>query len=79
MMKIIVSKQDDDVVTKFLDDNGETTDFDYIMLINSLFSKCCPEIVVDGSIDEIDRKKIEEMYREICKQAYSDEGDTNND
>lgn len=70
-MKIFVSKQDNDIVTKFMNDNGETGDFDYILLIDSLFSNHCPEIVVDDSIDENDKKKIEEMYREICNQANS--------
>lgn len=79
MMKIIVSKQDNDIVTKFLDDNNETKDFDYILLINLLFSKCCPEIVVDESIDENDKKKIEEMYREIYNQANSVKDDTDHD
>ena len=44
---------------------------------NKVLRKVSKEVTFP--LDEIDRKKIEEMYREICNQAYSDEGDTNND
>lgn len=67
-MKILVFKQDNDIVTKF-SDGDKLKDFDYITLINLLFENDIPDLMFDGTIDEEDKNKISKMYNEICNQV----------
>ena len=66
-MKIKVYKEEGEITTKFEGDNGDISDFDYITLINALYENNIPILDICKNIDENDRTKIDDMYKQICQ------------
>ena len=57
-MKIRITKENKEIVTKFENDDMSISDFDYVILIKQLFCGQIPELEFS-----------EEMYSKICEQA----------
>lgn len=68
-MKIRITKENNEIVTKFENDDMSISDFDYVILIKQLFCGKIPEIEFSEDIEEVDKEKIREMYSKICGQA----------
>lgn len=68
-MKIHITKENKEIVTKFENDDMSTSDFDYVVLIKQLFCGQIPELKFGEDIEEEDKTKIQEMYSKICEQA----------
>ena len=72
-MVIKVAKENDEIITKFVFDDGKESAFDYIKLIDSLYNGEHSKLEIDG-IETSDKNKIEHMYEEICKVALKSKG-----
>ena len=68
-MKIRITKENKEIVTKFENDDMSISDFDYVILIKQLFCGQIPELEFSEDIEEQDKEKIQEMYSKICEQA----------
>lgn len=68
-MKIRITKENKEIVTKFENDDMSISDFDYVILIKRLFCGQIPELEFSEDIEEQDKEKIQEMYSKICEQA----------
>lgn len=68
-MKIRITKENKEIVTKFENDDMSISDFDYVILIKQLFCGQIPELEFSEDIEEQDKVKIQEMYSKICEQA----------
>lgn len=68
-MKIRITKENEEIVTKFENDDMSISDFDYVILIKQLFCGQIPELKFSEDIEEEDKTKIQEMYFKICEQA----------
>lgn len=68
-MKIRITKENKEIVTKFENDDMSISDFDYVILIKQLFCGQIPELEFSEDIEELDKEKIQEMYSKICEQA----------
>ena len=68
-MKIRITKENKEIVTKFENDDMSISYFDYVILIKQLFCGQIPELEFSEDIEEQDKEKIQEMYSKICEQA----------
>ena len=68
-MKIRITKENKEIVTKFENDDMSISDFDYVILIKQLFCGQIPELEFSEDIEEEDKEKIQEMYSKICEKA----------
>ena len=68
-MKIRITKENKEIVTKFENDDMSISNFDYVILIKQLFCEQIPELEFSEDIEEQDKEKIQEMYSKICEQA----------
>lgn len=78
-MKIKVYKEEGEITTKFVGDNGDISDFDYITLINELYENNIPSLDICKDIEENDRAKINDMYNEICQTVLRKSNNENKD
>ena len=78
-MKIKVYKEEGEITTKFVGDNGDISDFDYITLINELYENNIPSLDICKDIEENDRAKINDMYNEICQTVLRKWNNENKD
>lgn len=75
-MKIHVKKDKNEIITKFMNENGEEYDFDYVELINQLIKNKVPILSIDDVIEEKDKSQIQEMYAKICSQVKPEEDES---
>lgn len=73
-MEIYVKKDENEIVTKFINVDGEEYDFDYVELIDLLIKNDVPKLIIDDVVEEKDKKQIQEMYTKICLQVKFEEG-----
>ena len=78
-MKIRITKENKEIVTKFENDDMSISDFDYVILIKQLFCGQIPELEFSEDIEEEDKEKIQEMYSKICEQAKLSEEISDNE
>lgn len=78
-MKIRITKENKEIVTKFENDDMSISDFDYVILIKQLFCGQIPELEFSEDIEEQDKEKIQEMYSKICEQAKLSEEISDNE
>ena len=78
-MKIKVYKEEGEITTKFVGEDGNGSDFDYITLINALYEKNIPVLDICEDIEENDRMKINNMYNEICQTVLEKPNNKNID
>ena len=73
-MEIHVKKDENEIVTKFINAEGKEYDFDYVELIDLLIENEVPKLIIDDVVEEKDKKQIQEMYTKICSQVKFEEG-----
>ena len=73
-MEIYVKKDENEIVTKFINAEGKEYDFDYVELIDLLIKNEVPKLRIDEVVEEKDKKQIQEMYNKICLQVKFEEG-----
>lgn len=67
-MKVIVYKENSEIMTKISIDDAKEKDFDYIELINAIYDG--KEVTLDiRGLEKQDEEKIKELFNEIRKKS----------